>query len=234
VFDIHADVQGRDLAGVAGDIDRVVAADRPDAATGIHVDVSGQIETMRESFGGLAGGMAMAVVLVFLLMVINFQSWLDPLIVLMAVPCALAGVVWMLYASHTHISVPALMGTLMCIGLTTANSILVVSFANDRVAAGDDPLTAAVAAGYTRLRPVLMTAGAMVLGMIPMALGIGEGGEQNAPLGRAVIGGLIFATFATLVFVPTMYRLLHRGRPAGRDEASPSAPAGVPAEAALV
>jgi multidrug efflux pump subunit AcrB len=230
VFDVHADVQGRDLAGVAKDLDRVVAADRPAESTGVHVDVSGQIETMRESFGGLAGGMAAAVVLVFLLMVINFQSWLDPLIVLMAVPCALGGVLWMLFATHTHISVPALMGTLMCIGLTTANSILVVTFANQLMEAGDDALTAAVAAGYTRLRPVLMTAGAMILGMIPMALGIGEGGEQNAPLGRAVIGGLIFATFATLIFVPTMYRLLRR-RPA--ETPVPEAPAAAPEMAAL-
>jgi multidrug efflux pump subunit AcrB len=143
----------------------------------------------------------------------NFQSWIDPLVVLMAVPFALGGVLWMLFLSQTPMSVPALMGTLMCIGLTTANSILVVSFANQRMAAGDDPLRAATSAGYTRLRPVLMTAGAMILGMVPMALGIGEGGEQNAPLGRAVIGGLLFATFATLIFVPTMYKLLRR-RPA--------------------
>lgn len=213
-FDVQADVQGRDLAGVAEDIDAVVKANRPDPATNIHVDVSGQIETMRESFTGLVGGMGMAIVLVYLLMVINFQSWLDPVIVLLAVPCALGGVMWMLFITHTHISVPALMGSLMCIGLTTANSILVVSFANQRMAAGDDALTASIAAGYTRLRPVLMTAGAMILGMIPMALGIGEGGEQNAPLGRAVIGGLTFATFATLVFVPAMYRLLRGRRPA--------------------
>ena len=142
----------------------------------------------------------------------NFQSWIDPLIVLMAVPFALGGVLWMLYLSQTPMSVPALMGTLMCIGLTTANSILVVSFANQRMDAGDDPLQAAATAGFTRLRPVLMTASAMILGMVPMALGIGEGGEQNAPLGRAVIGGLLFATFATLIFVPTMYRLLRRSK----------------------
>jgi multidrug efflux pump subunit AcrB len=147
----------------------------------------------------------------------NFQSWIDPLIVLMAVPFALGGVLWMLFLSRTPMSVPALMGTLMCIGLTTANSILVVSFANQRMAAGEDALRAAAAAGYTRLRPVLMTAGAMILGMVPMALGIGEGGEQNAPLGRAVIGGLLFATFATLIFVPAMYRLLRRGPQAVLD-----------------
>ncbi len=211
VFDIDADVQGRDLGAVASDIDRVIKADQPDERTAIHVTVGGQIQTMRESFSGLFQGIGLACILVFLLMVMNFQSWLDPLIVLMAVPCALGGVMWMLFLSHTHITVPALMGSLMCIGLTTANSILVVAFANQRLAAGDDSLTAAIAAGYTRLRPVLMTAGAMILGMIPMALGIGEGGEQNAPLGRAVIGGLIFATFATLIFVPAMYHLLRRG-----------------------
>jgi multidrug efflux pump subunit AcrB len=209
-FDVNADVEGRDLAGGAADIDRVLQADRPPEGTGVKVELAGQVRTMRASFSGIAGGMALAVVLVYLLMVINFQSWLDPLIVLMAVPCALGGVVWMLYLTNTHLSVPALMGTLMCIGLTTANSILVVTFARDRLAAGDSSITAAVAAGYTRIRPVLMTAGAMTLGMVPMSLGFGEGGEQNAPLGRAVIGGLFFATFATLIFVPSVYRLIHR------------------------
>jgi multidrug efflux pump subunit AcrB len=155
-------------------------------------------------------GIGLAIVLVYLFLVMNFQSWVDPLIVLMAVPFALGGVLWMLFLSQTPMSVPALMGTLMCIGLTTANSILVVSFANQRMAAGDEPLRAAASAGHTRLRPVLMTAGAMIVGMVPMALGIGEGGEQNAPLGRAVIGGLLFATFATLIFVPTMYCLMRR------------------------
>lgn len=210
VFDVNADVQGRDLNSAAVAIDRVLAADRPPASSAINVTLSGQIETMRESFSGLFQGMGLAVVLVFLLMVINFQSWVDPIIVLMAVPFALGGVMWMLFLTQTHLSVPALMGTLMCIGLTTANSILVVTFANDRMAVGDSPTQAALMAGFTRLRPVLMTAGAMMLGMIPMALGIGEGGEQNAPLARAVIGGLLFATFATLVFVPAMYRLLRR------------------------
>jgi len=213
VFDVDADVQGRDLASAAADIERVIAQNKPDAAKAITVTLSGQIETMRESYAGLFSGIALAVVLVYLFLVINFQSWLDPLIVLMAVPFALSGVLWMLYLTQTHLSVPALMGTLMVIGLTTANSILVVTFANQRMAAGDSPFEAALTAGYTRLRPVLMTAGAMVLGMIPMALGVGEGSEQNAPLARAVIGGLLFATFATLVFVPTMYRLLRRPRP---------------------
>src|ERR1700742_5130147 len=164
--------------------------------------------------------MGLAVVLVFLLMAINFQSWLDPLIVLMAVPVALAGIIWMLFLTQTHLSVPALMGTLMCIGLTTANSILVASFANQRMDAGDSPLVSATSAGTTRIRPVLMPAGAMILVMIPMALGVGEGGEKNAPLARAVIGGLLFATFATLVFVPTMYRLLRR---APEERATPVA-----------
>jgi multidrug efflux pump subunit AcrB len=150
------------------------------------------------------------VLLVYLFLVINFQSWLDPLIVLAAVPFAIGGILWMLFLTGTHLSVPALMGSLMCIGLTTANSILVVTFANQRMESGDSPANAAVMAGFTRIRPVLMTAGAMILGMIPMALGIGEGGEQNAPLARAVIGGLLFATVATLIFVPAVYRLLRR------------------------
>ena len=215
VFDVDADVQGTDLATAAAAIERVLAADKPPATAAITMRLSGQIDTMQESYSGLFGGMALAVILVYLFLVINFQSWIDPLIVLMAVPFAIGGVMWMLFLTGTHISVPALMGTLMCMGLTTANSILVVTFANQRLAAGDTPRDAAIVAGYTRLRPVLMTAGAMILGMIPMALGIGEGGEQNAPLGRAVVGGLFFATFATLVFVPTMYRLLRRRRRTG-------------------
>jgi len=210
VFDVHANVQYRDLHSAASDIDRVIAANRPPAEKAINVTLSGQVETMRESYTGLFTGIALAVVLVYLFLVINFQSWIDPLIVLMAVPFTLSGVMWVLYLSQTHLCVPALMGTLMSIGLTTANSILVVTFANQRMAEGDGALVAAVTAGYTRLRPVLMTAGAMILGMVPMAIGVGEGGEQNAPLARAVIGGLVFATFATLVLVPTMYRLLRR------------------------
>ena len=210
VFDVQADVQGRDLYSAAHDIDKVIAAHQPAPSKAIKVQLSGQIETMQESYTGLFTGIALAIVLVYLFLVMNFQSWVDPLIVLMAVPFALGGVLWMLFLSQTPMSVPALMGTLMCIGLTTANSILVVSFANQRMVAGDGPLLAAASAGYTRLRPVLMTAGAMIVGMVPMALGIGEGGEQNAPLGRAVIGGLLFATFATLIFVPTMYCLMRR------------------------
>jgi len=220
VFDVHADVQGRDLYSAAQDIDRVLSAHRPAATKALTVTLSGQVETMRESYAGLFTGIALAVILVYLFLVMNFQSWMDPLIVLLAVPFALAGVLWMLFLTETPLSVPALMGTLMCIGLTTANSILVVSFANQRMEAGDDGLQAAASAGYTRLRPVLMTAGAMIVGMVPMALGIGEGGEQNAPLGRAVIGGLLFATFATLIFVPTMYRLLRRLRTPVSDSAA--------------
>ena len=220
VFDVEANVQGVDLKTAADGIEKVLAADRPPAASAITVHLTGQVETMLESYDGLFGGMLFAVVLIYLFLVINFQSWIDPLVVLLAVPFALGGVMWMLFLTGTHLSVPALMGTLMCIGLTTANSILVVTFANQRVAAGDDSASAAIVAGFTRLRPVLMTAGAMVIGMVPMALGIGEGGEQNAPLGRAVIGGLIFATFATLILVPTMYRLLHPRRPADLGDAA--------------
>jgi multidrug efflux pump subunit AcrB len=228
VFDVDADVQGRDLNSAAQDIDKVIAADRPDPSKAISITLSGQVETMRTSYTGIFSGMAFAVVLVYLFLVINFQSWIDPLIVLFAVPFALGGVMWMLYLTHTHLSVPALMGTLMCIGLTTANSILVVTFANQRMEAGDDAFVAAEVAGYTRLRPVLMTAGAMILGMIPMALGVGEGGEQNAPLARAVIGGLLFATFATLVFVPIMYRLLPHKLQRTSETSTDGAPASDP------
>jgi multidrug efflux pump subunit AcrB len=220
VFDVQANVQGRDLYSVSQDIERVLAANRPPAARATDVILSGQVETMRESYTGLFTGIALAVVLVYLFLVMNFQSWIDPLIVLMAVPFTLSGTMWLLFLTQTHLSVPALMGTLMGIGLTTANSILVVTFANQRMERGDAPGIAAETAGFTRLRPVLMTAGAMILGMVPMAIGVGEGGEQNAPLARAVIGGLLFATFATLVFVPTMYRLLRRPRAPVPDSTS--------------
>lgn len=221
VYDVHADVQGTDLDTAATGIERVIAADQPDRAKSTtKIALSGQVETMQESFSGLFSGMAIAVVFVFLLLVINFQSVTDSLIVLMAVPFSLCGAMWMLFLTQTHISVPALMGTLMCIGLTTANSILVVTFCNQRVDAGVSVRKAAIEAGFTRLRPVLMTAGAMILGMIPMAFGVGEGGEQNAPLARAVIGGLLFATFATLLFVPTMYRLLRRELKKAHEEGS--------------
>lgn len=210
VFDVHADVQGRDLSSAAAEIEKALARETHSPA--VKVSLSGQIETMLESYFGLFSGMAFAAVLVYLILVINFQSWVDPLIVVMALPFALGGVIWMLLLTGTHLSVPALMGTLMVLGLATANSILVVTFANQVMELGEDSVTAAVMAGYIRLRPVLMTAGAMMLGMIPMALGIGEGGEQNAPLARAVIGGLGFATFATLIFVPVMYRILRKRR----------------------
>jgi multidrug efflux pump subunit AcrB len=213
VFDVNANVQGRDLASVAADIEKMLASEKH--KPNISIALAGQVETMLESYSGLFSGMAFAVLLVYLILVINFQSWIDPLIVVMALPFALCGVIWVLLLTGTHLSVPALMGTLMSLGLATANSILVVTFANQRMAAGDDIRTAAVVAGYTRLRPVLMTAGAMILGMIPMAIGVGEGGEQNAPLARAVIGGLSFATFATLIFVPVMYRVLRRSTEAG-------------------
>ena len=219
VFDVNANVQGRDLAGVAAGVREVIARDKPPAGEPITVTLAGQIDTMTKSYAGLFGGMGLAVVLVFLLMVINFQSWLSPFIVLLAVPFALSGVMWALFLTHTYMSVPALMGGLMCIGLATANSILVVSFADERRAEGMTAAQAAVAAGFTRLRPVVMTATAMVLGMFPMALAMGDGGEQNAPLGRAVIGGLSFATFATLVFVPAMYALFNRGKDRAKNDA---------------
>jgi multidrug efflux pump subunit AcrB len=164
---------------------------------------------MRTSFNGLAYGMIGAVLLIYLLIVVNFQSWLDPLIIITALPAALAGMVWMLFTTHTTVSVPALIGAIMCLGVATANSILVVSFARERMDAGLSAAAAAVEAGFVRFRPVLMTALAMVIGMLPMSLGLGEGGEQNAPLGRAVIGGLMFATFATLLFVPVVFTVVH-------------------------
>ena len=170
----------------------------------------GQVETMQASFIGLGVGLAMAIVLVYLLIVVNFQSWIDAAIIIAALPAALAGIAWMLFITGTTLSVPALTGAIMCMGVATANSILLVSFARDRMAEGVDPLQSALDAGATRLRPVLMTALAMIIGMIPMALGIGEGAEQNAPLGRAVIGGLLFATVSTLLFVPVVYAAVHR------------------------
>src|SRR3954466_3979198 len=168
---------------------------------------------MQSSFRGLAFGLIFAIMLVYLLMVVNFQSWLDPLVILMALPGAMAGICWMLFIAHTTLSVPALMGAIMCVGVATANSILVVTFANDMRVAGLDAVKAALAAGMTRIRPVIMTALAMILGMLPMSLGLGEGGEQNAPLGRAVIGGLSLATVTTLFFVPVMYSILRRKPP---------------------
>jgi len=211
VLDVYASVQDRDLGSVATEVDKIVSSAVAKLPRGSFIQVRGQIETMRESFKGLAGGLVLAVALVYLVMVINFQSWLDPFIILMALPGAFSGVVWSLYVTHTTINVPSLMGTIMSIGVATANSILLVTFANQRRAEGVRAREAALAAAVTRLRPVLMTAGAMIIGMLPMSLGLGEGGEQNAPIGRAVIGGLLLATFATLFVVPVIYSLL-RGR----------------------
>ncbi|HKV05455.1 MAG TPA: efflux RND transporter permease subunit [Candidatus Acidoferrales bacterium] len=217
-IDIYGSVDGRDLGGVARDILPIVNQSRKELPRGSEINVLGQIQTMNSSFSGLLAGLAFSIVLVYLLIVVNFQSWLDPFIILMALPAALAGIVWFLFATHTTLSVPALTGAIMCMGVGTANSILVVSFSRDRMAAGKTPAEAALEAGFTRFRPVLMTALAMIMGMLPMALGLGEGGEQNAPLGRAVIGGLLFATVATLFFVPVVFSVVHgwrRGQPAG-------------------
>jgi multidrug efflux pump subunit AcrB len=188
---------------------------------GSFVTVRGQLQTMRTSYLGLLGGLVFSIVLVYLLIVVNFQSWLDPFIIISALPAALAGIVVFLFLTHTTLSVPALTGAVMCMGVGTANSILVVSFAKERLLQHGDPVEAAIEAGFTRFRPVLMTALAMIIGMIPMALGLGEGGEQNAPLGRAVIGGLLCATLATLIFVPAVFSLLHaRNIPAAIQEKS--------------
>ncbi len=209
-FDILASVQGADLGRVSAGIEQILAEVRPTLPRGTNVTVRGQVQSMNTSFRGLGFGLIFSVVLVYLLMVVNFQSWLDPLIILMALPGALSGILWMLFLTQTTISVPALMGAIMCIGVATANSILLITFANDQRKEGKNAHDAAWAAGVTRLRPVIMTALAMVLGMLPMSLGLGDGGEQNAPLGRAVIGGLSFATFATLFFVPIVYSALRR------------------------
>ena len=209
VIDIFGAVQGTDLGFVAAQIDRLVAETRPELPRGSRVVVRGQVKTMSDSFHGLLAGLGGAVVLVYFLIVVNFQSWRDPFIIITALPAALAGIVWMLFLTHTSVSVPALTGAIMSMGVATANSVLVVSFARDRLNAGDDARHAALQAGFTRFRPVLMTALAMIIGMVPMALGLGEGGEQNAPLGRAVIGGLVFATIATLFFVPTIFVMIH-------------------------
>ena len=212
VLDIYGSTQGRDLGGVARDVQAIVDKNRGQLPRGSQIIVRGQISTMRSSFVGLLAGLAFAILLIYLLIVVNFQSWLDPLIIISALPAALAGIVWMLFITHTTISVPALTGSIMCMGVATANSILVVSFAKERIAEGMDPIHAAEESGFTRFRPVIMTAMAMIIGMVPLALGLGEGGEQNAPLGRAVIGGLSFATVATLFFVPAVYSLIHSSR----------------------
>ena len=219
VLDIYGNVQDRDLGSVSRQIDKIVDASRKSLPRGSFIRVRGQVETMRASYVGLLSGLGFAIVLVYLLIVVNFQSWLDPFIIITALPAALAGIVLFLFITHTTLSVPALMGAIMCMGVATANSILVVSFAKERLEHHGDAIAAALEAGATRFRPVIMTALAMIIGMIPMALGVGEGGEQNAPLGRAVIGGLSCATVATLVFVPAVFSLLH-----GRRRHSTAAP----------
>jgi multidrug efflux pump subunit AcrB len=212
VIDIFGSADGADLGYISAQINKLVAETKHSLARGSKVTVRGQIKTMGDSFVGLLVGLAGAIILVYLLIVVNFQSWLDPFIIITALPAALGGIVWMLFITHTPVSVPALTGAIMCMGVATANSVLVISFARERMNAGDDALHAALQAGTTRFRPVLMTALAMIIGMVPMALGLGEGGEQNAPLGRAVIGGLLFATVATLFFVPTVFSLIHSRR----------------------
>jgi multidrug efflux pump subunit AcrB len=213
VIDIYGAVEGTDLATVARKIDQIVKDNEGKLPRGTEVHVRGQIETMRTSFVGLVSGLLFSIVLVYALIVVNFQSWLDPFIIIAALPGALAGIVWILFLTGTHISVPALTGSIMCVGVATANSILVVSFAKEQMEAGMNSTQAALSAGFTRFRPVIMTALAMIIGMVPMALGLGDGGEQNAPLGRAVIGGLLLATFGTLTFVPTFFALMHRNDP---------------------
>jgi multidrug efflux pump subunit AcrB len=213
VYDVYANVDRRDLGGVGTDVTKIVDDVRKNLPRGTFVELRGQLATMQTSFLRLGLGMIFAVVLVYLLMVVNFQSWLDPFIILMALPGALAGIVWMLLITQTTFSVPSLMGSIMCLGVATANSILLVVFANDQRLEGMDAREAALTAGFTRIRPVLMTAAAMIIGMVPMALGTGEGGEQNAPLGRAVIGGLVLATVTTLFVVPMVYSVLRRKVP---------------------
>ena len=219
-LDIYGNVQDRDLGAASREVDRIINANRGSLAKGNFIRMRGQVDTMRSSYEGLIFGLMFSIVLVYLLIVVNFQSWLDPFIIITALPAALAGIVLFLFLTHTTLSVPALMGAIMCMGVATANSILVVSFAKDRLNATGDAIRSAVEAGATRFRPVAMTALAMIIGMIPMALGAGDGGEQNAPLGRAVIGGLGFATIATLIFVPAVFALLH-GRDNAKETAAP-------------
>jgi multidrug efflux pump subunit AcrB len=211
--DVLLSVSGTDLGSVGDRVRQVVNRYQKRLPRGSSITLRGQIESMESSFQGLGFGLIFAVVLVYLLMVINFQSWMDPLIILMALPGALSGILWMLFATGTTISVPALMGAIMSIGVATANSILMITFANDQRKVGMNAHDAALSAGLTRLRPVIMTALAMIIGMLPMSLGWGEGGEQNAPLGRAVIGGLVLATFTTLLFVPVVYSALRSHAP---------------------
>jgi multidrug efflux pump subunit AcrB len=214
--EIFATTQERDLGGVSNDIRHIVSVNAKGLPKGAKVVLLGQVQTMNSAFSGLIFGLLGAIVLIYLLIVINFQSWTDPLVIVSALPGALAGIVWMLFATDTTLSVPALTGAIMCMGVATANAILVVSFCRERLAEHGDAFKAALEAGTSRFRPVLMTALSMIIGMAPMALALGEGGEQNAPLGRAVIGGLLFATTATLLLVPAVFCMFHsrRGRAA--------------------
>jgi multidrug efflux pump subunit AcrB len=220
VINIYGGADGKDLGYVSDQIQKLVDSSRKDLPRGSFISVRGQVNTMHQSYTGLYLGLAFSMLLAYLLMVVNFQSWIQPLIIITALPCALAGIIWILFATGTTLSVPALMGAIMCMGVATANSVLVVTFANELLEKYKDPYRAALEAGYVRIRPVLMTALAMIIGMVPMALGLGEGGEQNAPLGRAVIGGLIFATAATLFFVPTVFMLVNKVKQAGTQDVS--------------
>jgi len=222
MVDIYATTQGRDLGGVSRDIRKIIVQNDHDRPKGSIVALVGQTVTMNSAYSGLLIGLVGAIVLVYLVIVVNFQSWSDPFVIITALPAALAGIVWILFVTHTTLSVPALTGAIMCMGVATANSVLVISFAREQLDELGDATQAAIAAGFVRLRPVLMTALAMIIGMLPMALGLGDGGQENAPLGRAVIGGLMFATVSTLFFVPVMFSVIH-GRNA-RKPASQSAP----------
>jgi multidrug efflux pump subunit AcrB len=216
MIDVYASVEGRDLGGVDSDIQNVLSDYQGKLARGTQMFRRGQVATMTSSFAGLSAGVGVAIILVYLLIVVNFQSWIDPFIIITALPGALAGIIWMLLLTHTTLNVPSLTGMIMCIGVATANSILVVSFGRERLDEGLNASQAAVQAGFVRIRPVLMTAIAMIIGMLPLSLGLGEGGEQNAPLGRAVIGGLIVATVATLYFVPCVFSIVHKGYRPGK------------------
>jgi multidrug efflux pump subunit AcrB len=214
MIQIYGTTQGRDLGAVAAEVQKVIDETANEVPKGSQVILLGQVRTMNSAFSGLLFGLLGAIVLIYLLIVVNFQSWGDPFVIVTALPAALAGIVWTLFATQTTLSVPALTGAIMCMGVATANSVLVISFARERLVELGDPIQAAIEAGFVRFRPVLMTALAMIIGMAPMALGLGEGGEQNAPLGRAVVGGLIFATIATLMFVPVVFSIVH-GRERG-------------------
>jgi multidrug efflux pump subunit AcrB len=231
VIDLYGSTQGRDLGAVASSIQRILKDTKSQVPRGSYVALRGQVQTMTSAYDQLYIGLIGAIVLIYLVIVVNFQSWIDPFIIVTALPGALAGIVWMLFVTGTTLSVPALTGAIMCMGIATANSILLVSFAREGLSQGLDAATAALEAGFTRFRPVLMTALAMIIGMLPMALALGEGGEQNAPLGRAVIGGLAVATLATLFFVPVVFSVLHR-KPSAPAEPQPNTLSAAPASAA--